>query len=387
MVRDPTWAHAYWDISIDRINDVVGTRSGGRACLCLIALRTGHVLAEHAVRAERGSHGFALPEADRWYRVELAIIRNDRWVVLARSNVVHAPPKTPRAAREPAFVSRARQPRGLAEGPAPGSAGHGGHAVPPRMGESPQGMQTAVRRGPAGAPASMASEPNNLRLAWIGTAPCSARFGSATRTARARARPFRYRPKSRYSGARGCRTPRACRECVVWTRSSTYSRRRKRAGARASRRRNLLRTCRSDSRPSGARRGGARSRHPRYIRTQLGGLHGDCGSRRLNYRYWPGREFDHVQPGPVRERRRSGHTIGRGCHWGASRVLALAADLRGCERAGTPPEPDRRSSAACGASLRALKGSPAQRRQPRSTARRGSDNSRSGLSHIHHVIP
>ena len=164
MVRDPTWAHAYWDISIDRINDVVGTRSGGRACLCLIALRTGHVLAEHAVRAERGSHGFALPEADRWYRVELAIMRNDRWVVLARSNVVHAPPKTPRAAREPAFVSRARQPRGLAEGPTPGSAGHGGHVVPPRMGESPQGIQTAVRRGPAGAPASMASEAQQSQL-------------------------------------------------------------------------------------------------------------------------------------------------------------------------------------------------------------------------------
>ena len=173
MVRDPAWAHAYWDISIDRINDVVGARGGGRACLRLIAFRTGRVLAECAVRAERGSHGFALPEADRWYRVELAIMRNDRWVVLARSNVVHAPPKTPRAAREPTFVSRAQEPRSLAEGPTLGPAGHGGHFLSRRLGESPQGVQTAVRRGPAGAPASMAADQpqvgSELRLAQRGS--------------------------------------------------------------------------------------------------------------------------------------------------------------------------------------------------------------------------
>jgi Domain of unknown function (DUF4912) len=136
MVRDPRWAHAYWDISIDRFNEAVGRGGGGRAFLRLIGVPTGYVLVEQAVWAAHGSHDFALPEADRSYIVELAIIRDYRWAVLARSNVIHAPPTTPRAPTAPAFAG----------------------GVSPRVGASAQAERAAVGRGLLGAPASMGSE-------------------------------------------------------------------------------------------------------------------------------------------------------------------------------------------------------------------------------------
>jgi hypothetical protein len=185
MVRDPTWAHVYWDISIDRFNEAVGRGSRGRAFLRLIGAHTGHVLVEHAVWAERGSDDFALPEPDSSYVVELAVIRDYRWVVVARSSVVKAPAQTPRAAAPLTFVSRARQLRAVAEGltlaPAgeagqfgfprvsqsPGqtqTAGATGQLGRPRVSESPRETRTAVLRGPAAAPASMGSEARLLRV-------------------------------------------------------------------------------------------------------------------------------------------------------------------------------------------------------------------------------
>jgi hypothetical protein len=113
MVGDPTWAHAYWDISVARINDAVASLGGGRAFLRLIGVPTGYLLAEHEVWAERGSYGVALPEADHSYAAELAIVHDYRRVVLARSNVVQAPPSMPRHAGGPIFVSRPEQRRAL----------------------------------------------------------------------------------------------------------------------------------------------------------------------------------------------------------------------------------------------------------------------------------
>jgi len=152
MVRDPTRAHAYWDISIDRFNEAVGRGGGGSAFLRLIGVPTGYVLAEQAVWAAHGSHDFALPEADSSYLVELAIIRDYRWAVLARSNVIHAPPTTPRAPTTPAFVG----------------------GVSPRVGASPEAERVAVGRGLLGARASMGSEVlprvgSELRLAERGS--------------------------------------------------------------------------------------------------------------------------------------------------------------------------------------------------------------------------
>ena len=96
MVRDPTSAHAYWDVSSDRIIGAVGPHVGGRAFLRLIGVPSGYLLAEYAVPISHGSQDVALPEADSRYMVELAVMRDYQWVVLARSNVIHAPPKTPR---------------------------------------------------------------------------------------------------------------------------------------------------------------------------------------------------------------------------------------------------------------------------------------------------
>ena len=164
MVRDPTSAHVYWDISINRFNEAVGRDGGGRVFLRLIGAPTGHVLAEHAVWAERGSDDFVLPEPDSSYVVELAVMRNYRWVVVARSNVVNAPAQTPRAATPVAFVTRARQLDAVAEGLPLGTTGEAGERGRPRASESPRGTRTAVVRGPATAPASTGSEARLLRV-------------------------------------------------------------------------------------------------------------------------------------------------------------------------------------------------------------------------------
>ena len=99
MVRDPTWAHAYWDMSAERVMAAVGPFGRQEAFLRLIDVPTGHLVAEDVVWARRGSLGLALPRADRSYAAELAIMCDDfRWVILARSGVVHAPPTLPRVA-------------------------------------------------------------------------------------------------------------------------------------------------------------------------------------------------------------------------------------------------------------------------------------------------
>jgi hypothetical protein len=129
MVRDPTSAHAYWDLSSDRINAAIGPHEGGRAFLRLIGVPSGYLLAEHAVPIARGRHDVALPAADSSYMVELAVMRDYRWVVLARSDIMHAPPKTPRVATTPAVVSRAQPPRVLAAGHDREPDSAGGHVV------------------------------------------------------------------------------------------------------------------------------------------------------------------------------------------------------------------------------------------------------------------
>ena len=117
LVRDPTSARAYWDLSNDRINVAVRPHVGGRAFLPLMGVPSGYLLAECGVPIARGSQDVALPEAGSSYKVELAVMRDYRSVVLARSRVIHGPPKTPRVATTPAVVSRAQEPRVLFEGP------------------------------------------------------------------------------------------------------------------------------------------------------------------------------------------------------------------------------------------------------------------------------
>jgi hypothetical protein len=111
MVRDPTGAHAYWEMSVARVNEAIASLGGGKALLQLFGVPSGYLLAEQEVWAERGSYDVALPEADHSYVAELAIFHHYRRVVLARSNVVDAPPNMPRPAAGPVFVSRPEQRR------------------------------------------------------------------------------------------------------------------------------------------------------------------------------------------------------------------------------------------------------------------------------------
>jgi len=114
MARDPTWAYAYWDISVARVNSAVGSLGGGKAFLRLIGLPDGLLLAEYEVSAQRGRYDFALPHSDRSYVAELALLHFGRKVILARSEVIYAPASAPAPGSPPTFVSRAQQRRALA---------------------------------------------------------------------------------------------------------------------------------------------------------------------------------------------------------------------------------------------------------------------------------
>ena len=116
MVRDPTWAHAYWDISVARVSGALGSLGGGKAFLRLIGFPAGLLLAEYEVSAERGRQDITLPEADRSYVAEFALVHYGRKAILARSEVVHAPASVPPPRSAPTFVGRAQQRRALASG-------------------------------------------------------------------------------------------------------------------------------------------------------------------------------------------------------------------------------------------------------------------------------
>jgi hypothetical protein len=116
MVRDPTRAHAYWDISVARVSGAVGSLGGGKAFLRLIGFPTGLLLAEYEVSAESGRQDITLPEADRSYVAEIALLHYGRKAILARSEVVHAPASVPAPGSAPTFVSRAQQRSALASG-------------------------------------------------------------------------------------------------------------------------------------------------------------------------------------------------------------------------------------------------------------------------------
>jgi hypothetical protein len=177
MVRDPTSAHAYWDLSSDRIDAAVGPHDGGRALLRLIGVPSGNLLGEYAVPIARGSQDVALPEADSSYMVELAVVHNYLWVVLARSNVIHAPPKTPRVAITPAVVSRAQQRRVVAEGHDRELERAGGRVVAALTETVPRVAQPAGGPASVGAAAQMGSE---TRLRGVGS---ELRLASELRTA------------------------------------------------------------------------------------------------------------------------------------------------------------------------------------------------------------
>ena len=178
MVRDPMSAYAYWDLSVDRIIAAVGAHGYRRAFLRLIGVPSGYLLAEYAVPAERGSQEVALPEPDSSYVVELAVMQNYQWVVLARSDVIQAPPATARAASTPAFVSRAQQLRLPAEGHDRELDRAGGDLV-----AAPTGVATRVAQA-AGGVASVGAPPHAGSEARLVRAASALPFASEVRFAR-----------------------------------------------------------------------------------------------------------------------------------------------------------------------------------------------------------
>ena len=274
MVRDPTSAHAYWDLKVDRINAAVGPHDRRKAFLRLIGVPTGFLLAEYAVPAARGSQAVALPEADSSYLVELAVMHDYQWVVIARSNVIHAPPMTARVASTPVFVSRAQQRRLLAEGRDRELDRGGGDLVAaPTRGAShvPQAAGAPVSMD---APAYMGSETRPF------PAGSELRFAGAGSEARlTRREPVRIPFVMRGSPAMTAPVVAAlgALAAAVWfgrdpidvlhagnKLASTL------AGAGA-----LSRTGGSDSRPSGAGRRAARASRFTYVLVGQRGVHGE----------------------------------------------------------------------------------------------------------------
>jgi len=116
MARDPNSAHAYWDIDLARISNCLAILDGGKALLRLFDAATGESLAEHETSAEHGRYDLALPRAARAYVADLALVNHGRAEVLARSNIIYAPPDAPKWPAEAVFVERADQSRALAVG-------------------------------------------------------------------------------------------------------------------------------------------------------------------------------------------------------------------------------------------------------------------------------
>jgi hypothetical protein len=100
----------------------------------------------------------ALPEADSSYMVDLAVMHDYQWVVLARSNVIHAPPEKARAELTPAFVSRAEQLPLPAEAHGRERDGAAGDLGTEPTGEASGVAPAAGGVASAGGPAHMGSE-------------------------------------------------------------------------------------------------------------------------------------------------------------------------------------------------------------------------------------
>jgi hypothetical protein len=168
MVRDPTWSHAYWDMSIERVEAAKASLGGGTAFLRLISVPDRLLLAEYEVAPERGEHGIPLPEPGRSYVAELALIHYGRKAVLARSNVAQGPPRVPTATSAPVFVSRAQQREALATGLTLELLGELQQLSPAQW----AGLRAAL--GAVGAPAALvrhASTGSEARLSPQGSQP------------------------------------------------------------------------------------------------------------------------------------------------------------------------------------------------------------------------
>lgn len=102
MPRDPQWAYAYWDVPIEHKNDL---RSQGGSRLALrfcdvtdinLEYQSPHSLQQYECDEMAREWYLPVPVSDRDYVVEIGYVCNDgRWLLLARSAIVHIPPVYP----------------------------------------------------------------------------------------------------------------------------------------------------------------------------------------------------------------------------------------------------------------------------------------------------
>ncbi|WP_008312990.1 DUF4912 domain-containing protein [Leptolyngbya sp. PCC 6406] len=112
MPRDPQWAYAYWDIPNDHKEEL---RRQGGARLALrfydvtdidINSQAPHSLQQYECDELAREWYLPIPVSDRDYAVEIGYVCNDgRWLVLARSAVVHIPPVYPSDWVEDEFIT------------------------------------------------------------------------------------------------------------------------------------------------------------------------------------------------------------------------------------------------------------------------------------------
>ena len=114
MVRDPGHAFVYWDLSEEQLRQTSAAVQGGLLCLRLLRAAPLALVSERTVAGASGWIALELPSPDQAYTAQLAFAGEHSSVLLASSNVAHAPPRTPRpAAASPAFVSAVQRRRAL----------------------------------------------------------------------------------------------------------------------------------------------------------------------------------------------------------------------------------------------------------------------------------
>lgn len=97
IARDPSWAHAYWEVDLARIHRVIALLGEVNAFIRLVDAETGQIVYSAETWAERARHYIRLPAADRAYRADLVMVAADgREALIQRSNAIWAPPRSPR---------------------------------------------------------------------------------------------------------------------------------------------------------------------------------------------------------------------------------------------------------------------------------------------------
>src|SRR5690349_16686749 len=84
MPRDPTWAHAYWDIADPQVSSA-SRWDGRKFMLSLFEARGKRLVAQQEIEFGRGSVDLPIPAPGLPYFAELSVQHDGRQTVLRRS--------------------------------------------------------------------------------------------------------------------------------------------------------------------------------------------------------------------------------------------------------------------------------------------------------------